>query len=213
MDDATLSAYDRDANGFAADWETQPPPSDLHATVRKFFIPGGVTADIGCGSGRDAAWLDANGYPARGFDASEGLLREARTRHPHVSFASAVLPALDGVAEGSFSNVLCETVIMHLAPGTVSPAVERLLSLLAPGGILYLSWRVTEGADRRDEHGRLYAAFDPALVLRVLAWTDVLLDEQVGSVSSGKLIRRIVGRKRGGEDRGMGQAGGRPHKP
>jgi hypothetical protein len=55
---------------------------------------------------------------------------------------------------------------------------------------------VTEGTDRRDEHGRLYAAFDPDRVLRALTATDVMLDEQVGSVSSGKLIRRIVVRKR-----------------
>jgi hypothetical protein len=35
MDDATLSAYDRDAKAFADDWETQPAPSDLHAVVRQ----------------------------------------------------------------------------------------------------------------------------------------------------------------------------------
>jgi hypothetical protein len=54
---------------------------------------------------------------------------------------------------------------------------------------------VTEGADRRDDHGRLYASFESERVLRALAGTEVLLDEQVGSVSSGKLIRRIVVRK------------------
>jgi SAM-dependent methyltransferase len=194
MDDATLSAYDRDAKGFADDWESQAPPVDLHAVVRQFFIPG-PTADIGCGSGRDAGWLNANGYPTDGFDASEGLLAEARRRHPQVRFSTAFLPGLDGIAEGGFANVLCETVIMHLEPEAVTPAVERLLAILVPGGILYLSWRVTEGADRRDEHGRLYAAFDPERVLRALNATQILLDEQVGSVSSGKLIRRIVARK------------------
>ncbi|MGO1079218.1 class I SAM-dependent methyltransferase [Inquilinus sp. CA228] len=195
MDDATLSAYDRDAKDFADDWESQPPPIDLHAVVRQFFVPG-PTADVGCGSGRDAGWLNANGYPTEGFDASKGLLAEARRRHPQVHFSTAILPGLDGIAEGRFTNVLCETVIMHLEPEAVRPAVERLLAILVPGGILYLSWRVTEGADRRDEHGRLYAAFDPGRVLNALTATEVLLDEQVGSVSSGKLIRRIVVRKR-----------------
>src|ERR1700678_3732465 len=146
MDDTTLNAYDRDANNFADDWESQPPPTDLHAVVQKFFIPGGCTADIGCGSGRDAAWLDANGYPATGFDASEGLLSEARKRHPQLQFTTAILPDLDGIAEGSFTNVLCETVIMHLEPKAITSAVERLLSILVSGGVLYLSWRVTEGA-------------------------------------------------------------------
>src|ERR1700732_2538028 len=94
MDDATLSAYDRDAKAFANDWDAQPPPSDLHAVVRQFFIPG-PTADVGCGSGRDAAWLNACGYPTTGFDASEGLLAEARRRHPQINFSTGI-PAGDG---------------------------------------------------------------------------------------------------------------------
>ena len=199
MDDLTLAAYDRDAAAFASDWETQPAPVDLYNVVQRFFIPARPTADVGCGSGRDTAWLDENGFPSKGFDASEGLLQEARRRHPELQFAKAVLPALDGIADASFTNVLCETVIMHLEPEAIGPAIERLLAILVPDGILYLSWRVTEGTDRRDEHGRLYAAFEPERVLRALAGTEVLLDEQVGSVSSGKVIRRIVVRKRSAE--------------
>jgi SAM-dependent methyltransferase len=199
MDRATLNAYDSDPAGFADDWDHQPPPSDLHATVRKFFTPARPTADIGCGSGRDAAWLDANGYPTTGFDASDGLLREARKRHPHIPFAKAVLPDLVGISDGNYANVLCETVIMHLEPAAITPAVERLLAILASGGVLYLSWRVTTGADRRDEHGRLYASFEPERALGALSQTELLLDEQVGSVSSGKLIRRVVARKRSPE--------------
>jgi SAM-dependent methyltransferase len=198
MDDATLGAYDRAAKTFADEWDGQPPPTDLHAVVRQFFVPG-PTADIGCGSGRDAAWLNAAGYPTTGFDASAGLLGEARRRHPKIQFWMASLPDLDGIAENSFANVLCETVIMHLQPDDITPAVERLLAILLPGGTLHLSWRVTEGAGRRDEHGRLYAAFDPERVLRALTGTKVMLDEQVGSVSSGKLIRRIVARKQKAE--------------
>jgi hypothetical protein len=60
MDDATLSACDRDAKVFADHWETQPASIDLRAVVDQFFIPG-ETADIGVGSGRDAAWLSARG--------------------------------------------------------------------------------------------------------------------------------------------------------
>jgi hypothetical protein len=84
---------------------------------------------------------------------------------------------------------------MHLEEDAITPAVEKLMAILRPGGTLYLSWRVTEDADRRDEFGRLYAAFDPALVLRPLASAGILLDEQLESVSSGKVIRRIVARK------------------
>src|ERR1700681_3538228 len=114
MDPKTLAAYDQDAAAFAKDLHAQAAPIDLKETVERFFIRAGVTADIGCGSGREVAWLNASGYPASGFDASEGLLGEARTRYPNLAFAHAELPELRGIAAGSFDNVLCETVIMHL---------------------------------------------------------------------------------------------------
>jgi SAM-dependent methyltransferase len=194
MDAATLRAYDFGAAAFAQDWHEQPPPTDLHVIVRRFFGPG-VTADIGCGSGRDVAWLSANGFPAVGYDPSAGLLAQARARYPDLAFHSAALPALGGIADASFTNVLCETVIMHLPPEDVAPSVRRLLAILAPGGVLYLSWRVTRGADLRDGHGRLYGAFDADIVRGVLGGAEVLLDEEALSKSSGKVIHRLIVRK------------------
>jgi SAM-dependent methyltransferase len=194
MDPATLRAYDSAAAAFAQDWHEQPPPTDLHDIVRRFFRPG-VTADIGCGSGRDVAWLSANGFPAVGYDPSAGLLAQARARYPDLAFHSAALPALPGIADASFANVLCETVIMHLPPEGVAPSVRRLLAILAPGGVLYLSWRVTRGADLRDGHGRLYGAFDADIVRSALGGAEVLLDEEALSKSSGKAIHRLVVRK------------------
>jgi SAM-dependent methyltransferase len=195
MDRKTLAAYDSGAAAFAKDWHEQPAPVDLQDIVTRFFINGGTTADIGCGSGREVAWLDANGFPAQGFDASEGLLAEARSRYPGLRFAQAELPELRGIAANSFDNVLCETVIMHLDRALIAPSVRRMLDLTKPGGIFYLSWRVTDGADLRDAHGRLYAAFDAALVRDELAAATLLLDEEVVSASSGKKIHRLVVRK------------------
>ena len=63
------------------------------------------------------------------------------------------MPELRGV--GTFDNVLCETVIMHLDHKQIAASVRRLLDIVKPSGILYLSWRVTEGADQRDAQGRL----------------------------------------------------------
>jgi SAM-dependent methyltransferase len=195
VDQHTLAAYDRDAAAFAKDWHEQPAPGDLHDIVKRFFIAGGLTADIGCGSGREVAWLNANGFPAKGFDASDGLLAEARTRYPQFEFAHAELPGLSGIASNSYDNVLCETVIMHLDHAQIAPSVRRMFEIVKPGGVLYLSWRVTEGENQRDKHQRLYAAFEPSLVRSELKTTTMLLDEDVVSASSGKRICRIVVRK------------------
>jgi SAM-dependent methyltransferase len=195
LDRLTLEAYDNDAAAFARDWHEQPAPVDLHAIVARFFIRGGATADIGCGSGREVAWLNADGFPAVGFDASNGLLAQARSRYPELNFAHAALPELNGITVASFDNVLCETVIMHLDPQAIAPSVRRMLELVRPGGVFYLSWRVTDAADQRDGYQRLYAAFDASLVRAELKAAITLLDEEVVSASSGKRIHRVVVRK------------------
>jgi SAM-dependent methyltransferase len=225
MDRQTLAAYDTGAAGFAQDWHDQPPPDDLYALIRRFFRAGGRTADIGCGSGREVAFLVANGFDAIGYDASDPLLEQARTRYPKLQFRPALLPELTGLPDGSFDNVLCETVIMHLPRQQIARAVHRLLQVLKPGGILYLRWRVTDGADRRDPVGRLSTAFDgdlvrtalggapragepparalseaapdPGVAIAPLGGAAVLLDDEPVSLSSGKKIHRIVARTDG----------------
>jgi 2-polyprenyl-3-methyl-5-hydroxy-6-metoxy-1,4-benzoquinol methylase len=193
MDRTTLAAYDKEAVAFAKDWHEQPAPVDLHEVIENYFIRGGTSCDIGCGSGREVAWLNHNGFVADGFDASDGLLAEARRRYSRLKFAHAELPALKGV--GRYDNVLCETVIMHLDHDQIGPSVARLFEIVKTSGVLYLSWRVTEGADLRDAHGRLYAAFDAGLVRAELKDGTVLLDEEVVSASSGKKIHRLVVKK------------------
>jgi SAM-dependent methyltransferase len=194
MDRKTLGAYEAAAAAFADEWHAQPAPADLHDIIRRFFRPG-RTADIGCGSGREVAYLAAKGFDAIGYDASAALLAEARRRYPRLAFAAAALPALDGVPHGVFDDVLCETVIMHLPLEQIALSVRRLKALLKPGGTLYLSWRVTAGADQRDPHGRLYTAFDADLVRSALTGATLLLDDEPVSASSGKIIHRIAARK------------------
>ena len=195
MDAPTLAAYDANAAAYAADWLAQDAPEDMYALLRTYFAPG-PTADIGCGAGRDTAWLAANGFAARGFDVSAGLLAQARAAHPALRFDEASLPELAGVERGAFRNVLCETVIMHLAPAQIGPSMRGLLALLRPAGTLYVSWRVNDDDSKRDPAGRLYAAFDKRIVTSELARGDAILHDEEGvSVSSGKRVQRLIVRR------------------
>lgn len=195
MDSQTLHAYDTDAGAFAKEWHEQAAPDDMYDLLLRHFRPGS-TVDIGCGSGREVAWLASNGFHACGFDASEVLLDQARLTYPGLDFAQAALPDLAGIERGFYENVLCETVIMHLPPDEIGLAARTLLDLLQPGGTLYLSWRVTEGTSQRDKLGRLYAAFDKHIVIDV--WRNdaaILFDQEDLSVSSGKKVHRLIARK------------------
>jgi 2-polyprenyl-3-methyl-5-hydroxy-6-metoxy-1,4-benzoquinol methylase len=197
MDEQTIAVYDKAGAQFALEWSEQATPNDLYDALRHYFKHG-PTVDIGCGSGRDAAWLDANGYEVTGYDASEGILRQARALYPHLRFGIATLPDLSGLLPGSYENVLCETVIMHLHQDAIGTAVRTLLKLLRPSGTLYLSWRVTDVESVRDKSGRLYTAFEKQLVMNELGSDDVvLLDKEELSLSSGKKLHRLVLRKGG----------------
>jgi len=81
-----------------------------HAQSDRRYFDVGPTADIGCGSVRDTQWLT-------GYDTSERLLAEARRLHPSARYAA--LPELHNIADETFCNVLCETVIMHLPPDAI----------------------------------------------------------------------------------------------
>ena len=71
-------------------------------------------------------------------------------------------------------------------------SVLKLKSLLNKDGVIYLSWRVTEINDFRDSSGRLYTAFEPALILNLFNNDTILHFEEKISLSSGKKVCRLV---------------------
>ncbi|KVL14852.1 class I SAM-dependent methyltransferase [Burkholderia sp. MSMB1826] len=199
VDRPTLDAYDAHAAQYAQDWLDQAAPDDMYALLEQHFSPG-LTADVGCGAGRDTAWLASRGFDVRGYDASAALLDEARRRHPGLVFELAALPALAGVPSGAFCNVLCETVVMHLEQADAAAAAARLADLLMPGGTLYLSWRVGGNGMLRDERGRLYTPLDSARMRAALgAGVHVIDEHEVVGASSGKRVHRLIVRKAGGD--------------
>lgn len=194
MDEKTKLSYADNAQKFSADWRSQPPPADMYKLLLQHFIPGGETADIGCGDGRDAGWLSSQDFKVRGYDASSDLISLARKHHPDIEFKEATLPKLSEITE-TFENVLCETVIMHLPVAEVQNAIQSLKRITRTGGVIYLSWRVTEEKDVRSPDGRLYSAFAPELVMKNFSPERILHFEDSISESSGKRVCRLLYRK------------------
>lgn len=190
----TEAAYEANAVRYSEDWLNQPPPDDMYALLVRHFVPGGRTIDVGCGNGRDAAWLAGQGFDVVGYDNSPALVELARKTFSWVPFHVGRLPMLENV-DVQFDNVLCETVLMHLPAGEVTQAADRLWTLVRPGGVLYVSWRVTEGEDARLPDGRLYSAFAPDVVRAALHDGVVLHEEDVTSASSGKRVCRLIVRR------------------
>jgi SAM-dependent methyltransferase len=154
MDWQTIDAYNSHAKNIS-NLHERLIPRQLYQLILEYFEPNGKTLDIGCGSGRDTAWLANNGFDVMGIDASSRMLEEARKRHPELTFQEMALPDLAGISDGSYANALCSAVLMHLEHGSLKIAAKNILRILSKGGILLLSFRGTREANKR-ENGKLY---------------------------------------------------------
>lgn len=155
MDNQTISVYDKCAEQIARQHKALVPIR-IYQLVNQFFIEGEICADIGCGVGRDCAWLFEQGYRVIGIDPSEGMLQQAKRYYPNIFFIQDSLPLLDKQIDSSFVNVLCSAVIMHLVDDQIASSVANLMRITAVGGIIIISFRGTNSKDRR-ENGKLYS--------------------------------------------------------
>ncbi len=154
MDKETISSYNRDAESIAKIHSTLKP-ARIYELIGQYFIKNGITADIGCGIGRDTHWLSQQGFLAIGVDASEEMLKQATSLYPRERFIRDDLPDLKSLKSSDFQNILCSAVLMHLSPDDLKKACHRLLQLLKNEGCLLISFRGTNNPDRR-ENGKLY---------------------------------------------------------
>lgn len=166
MDAETIAAYQRSAAAHCARYRLIVP-NELRRFMPAGFHAGEPTADIGCGSGRDTAWLSARGFPTAGYDASPAMLAEARAAFPALTFAEERLPALASIADEAYANVLCVSTLMHLPADELPLAVASLARILRPRGRLLLSVRTGVSGALREADGRL---FTPITAEQLAGW-------------------------------------------
>ncbi|NYV77522.1 class I SAM-dependent methyltransferase [Streptomyces sp. UH6] len=104
--------------------------------------PPAGAADIGAGTGRDAAALARLGYDVLAVEPVPELRQVAQRLHPSpaLSWTDDSLPELRSLS-GPLDLILLSAVWMHLAPADRGPAMRRLAELLAPSGVLVISLR------------------------------------------------------------------------
>jgi SAM-dependent methyltransferase/phage repressor protein C with HTH and peptisase S24 domain len=127
--------------------------------------------DVGCGTGRDLAFLLRQGKDAYGVDVVPAMLAQAgENLRSHGldgtgRLYEAELPDLGLFKDGEFDGVLCSAVLMHLEEEHLFDAVYSLRRVLKHGGILLVSipaWRPDVDAQtRRDAEGRLFTNLVP----------------------------------------------------
>ena len=116
----------------------------------------GQVADVGCGPGHVTAYLAGLGLDIFGIDNSPALLDIAREAHPDLRFEPGQLASLPAET-ASLQAVVSKHSLIHTPAGLVPAALAEFARVLAPDGLLFVSFF---GAESPATHGK---AFDHAV--------------------------------------------------
>ncbi|WP_228973193.1 class I SAM-dependent methyltransferase [Streptomyces sp. DH12] len=150
--DETRAAYDGVvelyASMFADRLERQPFARNMIATFAELVRATGNprAADVGCGPGHLTAMLRDLGLDAFGLDLSPAMIDHARRAHPALRFDEARMEDLP-VEDGALGGVLAHYSMIHTPPGELPALLAEQARVLAPGGLLLVSFFGTDGTD------------------------------------------------------------------
>jgi ubiquinone/menaquinone biosynthesis C-methylase UbiE len=149
-------------------------------------LPTGRALDVACGTGRLTRLLIDHGSDVSGVDASDSMLRRARSNAPQATYHRASFLELP-FPDALFDIVCCGLALTH-AP-VVRPAITQMARVLTHGGHLLISdvhpFAVATGAHaffRRPDGSR-------GVVRNELHWHSEYLD---AFAAAGLRVRRCV---------------------
>ncbi|WP_123664565.1 class I SAM-dependent methyltransferase [Actinocorallia herbida] len=146
----TRAAYDGVvelyASLFADRLETQPFARAMLGTFAELVRGTGNprAADVGCGPGHLTAMLHDLGLDAFGLDLSPAMVDHARRAHPALRFAEARMEALP-IEDRALGGVLAHYSMIHTPPEELPALLAEQARVLAPGGLLLVSFFGTDG--------------------------------------------------------------------
>jgi SAM-dependent methyltransferase len=113
----------------------------LDAAIMRAFaeLTEGPVGDLGCGAGRITQHLHELGLDAFGIDLSEGMVEQARTLYPHLSFSTGDMTKLD-LEDDSLGGEVVWYSTVHM-PAEAVPWQE-FHRVVKPGGHLLYAFKL-----------------------------------------------------------------------
>lgn len=144
----------------AADFFERTVGIDMSAPRERFaaLLPdGGRVLDAGCGAGRDTLAFHQAGFRVTAMEAAPALADLAST---YTGLPVQVLTFQELTWREAFDGIWACASLLHVPRGQLADAVRRLRGALAPGGVIYMSFKL----GRQDRHvdGRLFTDLDEA---------------------------------------------------
>lgn len=107
----------------------------LHSLFLTLFKPSARILELGCGSGRDAAWLLRHGFSVECVDGSESMLKHAALSNPELQglLHHVLLPAQLPFETKSFDGFYTVACLMHLNNKEVCNTMLELSRVVKDG--------------------------------------------------------------------------------
>ncbi len=150
--------YDTNAVKITREYENVPGSRFLAQIIDEIPKEGKVL-DLGCGSGRDAAYLYSLGFDVYGLDGSEAMLEEAKKLHEELTdrLFFQVLPGHIPFEDESLDAVVSIACLMHFDPDKIRRICLEMFRVLKQGGKALASIRrPLERSTPVDPFGRYY---------------------------------------------------------
>lgn len=161
--DRTLAYYDTNAQVISARYEVALPLEPLRL-LEAMLCPGDKVLELGCGSGRDGAFLLNKGYDWIGVEGSPAMAAQAISLHPmlsgRISIADFRKPL--AFAQRSFDGIFSFAALMHLDASDVLTVLSHMYLLLKPNSFFMISVpvsRIDVGGDGFDAEGRYFLSW------------------------------------------------------
>jgi len=161
MDEGTLRYYDENAATLAG-WYRETDVAHLHEILRRWLQPGQRVFEIGCGCGRDAAFMADLGCDVLATDASKGMLSAVPKDWSRIaSYRQAAFPLRpdDPLLGRRFDAVVAIATMMHVPDGDLLAFLSQVRTLLTDRGVFICSVCPTHPCANDDP--RLYVERDP----------------------------------------------------
>ena len=156
----TLGYYE-EAAGSLADRYERADVKELQKELLVALEGHSPLLELGCGSGREAAFLTSQGFEVVATDGSPSMLEEAIRLHPELTNTARVMqvPSHFPFQSGTFGGVYAVAVLMHLDVDDITLVFQEIWRVLCPEGRLFLSIPLSGrniGLDGRDDKGRRF---------------------------------------------------------
>jgi cyclopropane fatty-acyl-phospholipid synthase-like methyltransferase len=155
MNTSTIHYYKTHSKNLAKRYESAVV-TELHNFLKSVFPSGAKLLEIGCGTGRDAAYLLSNGFDVVATDGVQEMLESAVSHHPELLGRLHKIYLPDDLSDmhGPFDGVYSIATLMHLSRPAILDVFSNIRNLVTTEGRFFFSVPLKRDDVQTDEFDR-----------------------------------------------------------